>query len=280
MKTKFGFFNARDLLIVKFVSAISIIFFASSSFAQTVDTVSLSRRMNEVGKRITAKMLEAQRQSDEAKKLRAEHGRLAGSVDRIDPATGEVDFASVLEPRERASFYARLSKMRTEASTLEGESRRLGAEVSALVAEEQTLVRQILKVTDDAEKAQRAAVAEQARRDREMQEAKRKADEALVLAVDTMAVTQSFSALQAIVSDNDQVLDQLERKYDRSLLGAYVKDKMRTLMNDNGAFCKAATNCSKPADSRNKIEDSDLDRVFPFSNPDSRSNSRDARTAR
>lgn len=279
--------EARSIVInwLKFPNALFLIFcFVAltlfSNFASAVDTVSLSRRLTELGKQITAKMQEAQRQSDEAKKLRNEHGRLAVSVDRIDPATGEVDFASVLNPKERAAFYSRLSKMRTDASVLETDSRRLGAEVDTLVAEEQALVRQVLKAKDDAEAAQRAAAADQARRERERLAAEKKAHDALILAVDTMAVTQSFSSLQAIVNDNDRVLDQLERKYDKSLLGAYVKDKMRTLMNDSGSFCKATTNCNRSADSKVPIEDSDLDRVFPFSNSEERPSSRRGKTGR
>lgn len=59
-----------------------------------------------------------------------------------------------------------------------------------------------------------------------------------------LKLTASFSKLEDNIDSMDDALNKVSEKYDKSIVGAYIRDKISGLLNSK-AFCSAQKSCSK-----------------------------------
>ncbi len=76
-------------------------------------------------------------------------------------------------------------------------------------------------------------------------------------------LTTEMNSLNAKFNDINEAKTLLDRKLDKSILGAYMQDKMVKLLNSD-AFCKAASSpsCQKGKNT-SLFKSSDLNSIFP-----------------
>lgn len=197
----------------------------------------------EIRVQVEAKQREAREQSAAAQRLWDKHSEINNRLAEAQRQQAGDSGIMVMEPRERAELIQELSRLRAAAKPLDAEAKRLSDEAMALIRRELQSVDAIIKAE--------AATAQSAK---QAAETARKVDEALSKAVQTLAVNAEISNLYAITNDTDKILSQLETTYDKSMLGAYLHDKMTTLLNSDGLFCAAAARCALPADQRRPLD--------------------------
>ena len=84
---------------------------------------------------------------------------------------------------------------------------------------------------------------------------------------------QSLDEAQIDILTSQQQLDLLERAYDRGVIGRYVREKVAALLTTN-ALCKSIRECKDGVRSleKSKIDNTDLQQIFPYSDPQWSSN--------
>ena len=82
--------------------------------------------------------------------------------------------------------------------------------------------------------------------------------------VKTLGALGDLNSIKTKILDDKQKLAAIEAAVDRTITGAYLKQKMANLLMDqNGPLCKAAKACGgKPADA---VTAKDLEKLFPVS---------------
>lgn len=68
-------------------------------------------------------------------------------------------------------------------------------------------------------------------------------NKAIATALSAQGVLMDFATLQAKLGDTDVTLEKLSNDFDKSLLGAYLKDKMGLLLNSQ-TMCEAVSRCT------------------------------------
>lgn len=230
------------------------------------DRKAMSENLDKLRARIAASKALAARQSEAAQALRR---RYNAEVSPPYDSSGRGVAAAIPDPIMVVARQREIAKMREDAQALEVSTKAIESEITDLGWEEVRLARDMRRA--DAEAAQAVKRRDQAAEDaQKAAERVRQANErALAIrdkqfqdAIETMAVTQSFIGLQSMVNNTNRTLDELERKYDQALLGAYLKDKMTTLL-ESKAFCSAARNCDPSVTEKKSIRD-DMKEVFPW----------------
>ncbi len=88
-------------------------------------------------------------------------------------------------------------------------------------------------------------------------------DTAMSAYIKSVGLTASFASLSNRYSSVNDAMTVLERNMDRSILAAYMQEKMRKLLSSD-VMCKAAASCKSGKNSA-AITASDLKSVFPVS---------------
>jgi chromosome segregation ATPase len=273
------------------IFAIAVLFLSFSAFAEgefdgftptttevnwlKVDTKAIDAQIKQIREKIAAKKKLADQQAKAAQALRKRQWTDL-AVTTPDPSREPYDSTTNADPILVAARQKELAQMHMSASELDASVRSIQDEITDLTFEETKLGRDIRRATSEQvgamvkrEQAAEDAQKEAARVKREADQAAEKAravrEKQFQAALETMALTQSFQSLQSIVNDTNRTLDEIERKYDQAILGAYMKDKMKTLLNSQ-AFCSAAVNCELAEKDRQPI-DREMDKVFPWSDP-------------
>jgi len=63
------------------------------------------------------------------------------------------------------------------------------------------------------------------------------------LIIDQIGLTGDFSQLTAKAGSIDYGLNKLSQKLDNALIGKYMQDKMKAVLNDKDTFCAAKNQC-------------------------------------
>ena len=79
------------------------------------------------------------------------------------------------------------------------------------------------------------------------------------LIMSRLGLMGDFSQLAAKAGDNEIALSKLNQKFDKALLGKYLQEKMKTMLNDKDTFCAAKNQCDGKGGA---VTDKSMNRLF------------------
>ncbi len=97
-------------------------------------------------------------------------------------------------------------------------------------------------------------------------------DTAMSAYIKSVGLTASFASLSNRYGSVNDAMAVLERNLDRSIMAAYMQEKMRKMLSSD-VMCKAAQSCQKNGKSTALISTSDMKSIFPVTSEASVSNS-------
>ncbi len=89
-------------------------------------------------------------------------------------------------------------------------------------------------------------------------------DTALAAYIKSVGLTASFSSLSNRYNSINDAMIALERNLDRSVMAAYMQEKIRKMMSSD-VLCKAAASCQKNGKNTAAISTADMKSIFPLS---------------
>ncbi|MEN0060395.1 MAG: hypothetical protein AAGB31_16260 [Bdellovibrio sp.] len=177
--------------------------------------------------------------------LKEQNSQLSRSLVGLTSKVTEAEKATAAAQKEFDSVDAEyteavgsaFSLRRGKNAPLEEKLKAANQKLDAAKAEEKNIRGQAQSVSS----TQKKLIATISRQEQSQQ----KANEVLVTALNSSNVLDDFSRLQRSIGDTDLTLEKISNSYDKTLLGAYLKDKMGLLLNSN-LMCEGYNRCKVP----------------------------------
>lgn len=90
------------------------------------------------------------------------------------------------------------------------------------------------------------------------------------LIMSRLGLMGDFSQLALKAGDNETALAKLNQKFDKALLGRYLQEKMKTMLNDKDTFCAAKNQCDGKGSA---VTDKSMNKLFNRTTPANSSDS-------